>query len=234
MKIRSRWLTRLAALAAVGVCRLLFKTVRIEAVAKAPDINAFLPTPEKYLYCIWHDALLGPVFAGKHVCMAGLVSQHQDGSYLAEAMQIVGVLPVRGSSKRGGAQALRQMMDAAENHHIMITPDGPRGPRQKLKDGIVYLASRTGRAIVPTAFSYERCWTFRGSWTDLSIPKPFTRAWFVGGEPFRVPPDLSREDLERYTAELQRRLDDLTSEAWQIARGGRPADDHLQEGRRAA
>lgn len=233
MKIRSRWLTRIAARLAVGVFRLLFRTVRIEFREATPRTNAFEPTPEKYLYCIWHDALLGPVFAGRHRCMAGLVSQHQDGSYLADAMKMVGVLPVRGSTSRGGAQALRQMMEAVEHHHIMITPDGPRGPRRELKSGIVFLASKTGRAIIPTAFTYQRCWTVKGSWTDLTIPKPFTKAWFIGGEAFRVPADLDREGLERYTAMLQDRLDALTATAERLARG-EPEAQPSSEARRAA
>lgn len=213
MKIRARWLTKLAAFVACSTMRALFRTVRMEYVPRAPDTNAYLPTREKFLYCIWHESLLGPVFGGKHLCMAGLVSQHQDGSYLSDAMEMVGVLPIRGSSKRGGAQAIRQMMEAAKDHHITITPDGPRGPRRKLKDGIVYLASKTGRAIIPTAFACEKMWVIRGNWTDLAVPKPFTRAWFLGGEPYRVPPDLSREELERHTAILQERIDELSAEA---------------------
>jgi lysophospholipid acyltransferase (LPLAT)-like uncharacterized protein len=219
MKIRSRFLTKLAARVACTAFRLLYRTVKIEYRCAVPGTDAFRPTAEKFLYCIWHDALLGPVFADKHVCMAGLVSQHQDGSYLADAMEMVGVLPVRGSSKRGGAQALRQMMEAVENHHIMITPDGPRGPRNVIKDGIVFLASKTGRAIVPTAFSYERCWTFEGSWTDLFIPKPGTKAWFIAGAPFRVPSDLDRDGIEAYRVQLQARLDAITAEAASLAKG---------------
>jgi len=212
-------LTKIAAGLAVGLFRTLFRTVRIEFHEPVPGTNAFHETPEKYLYCIWHDSLLGPVFAGRHRCMAGLVSQHQDGSYLADAMQMVGVLPVRGSTSRGGAQAIRQMMDAAKNHHITITPDGPRGPRRQLKSGIVFLASKTGRAIIPTAFSYQRCWTVKGNWTDLTIPKPFTKAWFIGDVPFRVPADLDRDGIEHYTALLQERLDAITAEAERLAAG---------------
>ena len=88
VKIRSRWITRLVARVACAACRLLFLTVRIEYRLTVPGTNAFLPTPEKYLYCIWHESLLGPIFGGRHVCMAGLVSQHQDGSYLADAMKM--------------------------------------------------------------------------------------------------------------------------------------------------
>ncbi len=222
MRIRSRLLTKLIARVACTLCRLLFATVRIEIRLSTPKTNAFEPVDERFLYCIWHESLLGPVFCGKHPCMAGLVSQHQDGGYLADTMQMLGILPVRGSTNRGGAQAMRQMLDTVRDHHIMITPDGPRGPRHEVKDGIVFLASKSGRAIIPTAFAYKRRWSVQGSWTTLDIPKPFTRAWFLAGEPLRIPAKISREEMERYRVEVERRLKAITEEAARVAAGESP------------
>ena len=68
-------------------------------------------------------------------------------------------------------------MKTARDHHIVITPDGPRGPRQAMKSGIVYLASRSGREIIPVAHGCSRGWRVKGSWTDMMIPKPFSRVY---------------------------------------------------------
>src|SRR6185369_6171521 len=118
----------------------------------------------------------------------------QDGSYLTEFMRHVGIRGVRGSTNHGGDQALRELMRATSDCHVFITPDGPRGPRRVLKEGIVFLASRTGRSIVPCASGCTRAWSFQGRWTDLTLPKPFSRAIYVLGPPIHVPPGISRDD----------------------------------------
>lgn len=223
MRIRHPWLTPLAAAALVLAFRLLFRTLRIQIDADSPWREGYHPQPrDRFLYCVWHDSLLIPIFAGRPHHMSTLVSRHQDGSYLAEAMRRVGIEAVRGSSSRGGVQALRQLVDVARTHHITITPDGPRGPRREVKEGIVFLASHTGRAIVPVAAACRSCWRFRGSWTDLMIPRPFTTVYGVTGRPLHVPPKLSREQLAQYTALLQEEMDRANIEAEMRAHGRHP------------
>lgn len=225
MKIRSRFLTRLLARLAVWSLRLLFWTCRKDLREECPGTNPLSDTGgERYLYAVWHDQLIVTLFCGRPVNMAGLVSRHQDGSYLSDAMQIVGVKPVRGSTSRGGAQALRQLIDTARDRHVAITPDGPRGPRHALKNGIVYLASRSGRRIIPIAHECRRAWRIQGSWTDMLIPKPFTRVYGIGGRPFEVPPDLDRAGIEHYTALLQAEMERLEDELARIIAGEAPSE----------
>jgi lysophospholipid acyltransferase (LPLAT)-like uncharacterized protein len=82
-----------------------------------------------------------------------------------------------------------------------------------VKDGIVYLASQTGRAIIPAAFAASRAWRPRGRWTDLIVPFPGTRAYMVVGKRIYVPPGLDREQLEPYRLQVQKEMDALTAEA---------------------
>lgn len=201
--------------------RVLFRTCRVQPIADASGINAYESTgSQRYLYCVWHDQIIMTVFAGRPLNMAGLVSRHHDGSYVADTIEMCGIKPVRGSTRHGGSQAMRQLIDTARDYHIAITPDGPRGPRRELKDGIVFLASHSGRAIVPSAYQCRRCWKIRGNWTDMIIPKPFTKIVVRGGAPLQVPPDLSREQLAAYRDKLQAEMDRLDREAEQLARGG--------------
>ena len=210
MRIRSRLLTRLLGATAALICRLLFLTCRKQWRLVADGTYPYADTGEKrFLYCIWHDQIVMTVFFKRPHRVAALVSRHQDGSYLADAMRLVGITPVRGSSSRGGAQAMRQMFDAARELHIAITPDGPRGPRRQVKDGIVYLASRSGRTIVPVAIACPRGWRIRGSWTDMLIPRPFTTVFAIAGAPIHVPPDQSREQLAEHTARVQSAMERL-------------------------
>ena len=218
MKIRSPLLTKLAIATFTRVVQLLFSTLRREFRAKTAGTNPYVTSgPERFLYCVWHDSIIVPIFAGRHTCSSALVSRHHDGSYIAGILRMVGVSSVRGSTKHGGASAVRQMMATAKDKHLVITPDGPRGPRRRMQSGIVFLASHTGRAIVPTAYACIRSWKIKGSWTHLMIPKPFTTIFLMVGEPIKVPPDLSREEVARYTALVQDEMDRLGTEVERMA-----------------
>lgn len=213
MKIKSRFVTKLVARIVVGSLRLLFRTVRKEFAIHSPGTLAYYPLQERFLYCTWHDSIIMPLFMGDPCQMAALTSRHQDGSYLAETMARLGIRPVRGSSGRSGAQALREAMEIVQDWHLTITPDGPRGPRRQMKDGILYLASRSRRRIVPAAFHCTSFWRLNGRWTDLLIPKPFSRVTMFLGEPLEVPEDLSRDQMAEQIQRMQRVMDEFYATA---------------------
>jgi lysophospholipid acyltransferase (LPLAT)-like uncharacterized protein len=175
--------------------------------------------PELYLYCVWHDSVVIPAFAKRHRCTAALTSRHADGSFVAYVLRSIGVSTIRGSTNHMGAGAMRQLMRAAEDKHIGITPDGPRGPRRQMSTGIAFLASRTGRAVVPTACSCVRCWSVPGTWTNLIIPKPFTHVYVLTGQPIIVPRDLGRDQLQPYVAQIQGEMDRLNERAECLSEG---------------
>ena len=182
---------------------------------------------EYYILCVWHDALLLPTFAAprwmrKRCCC--LVSQHQDGSYLADAMSWMDYTTVRGSSKRGGVEALRELVNDTYGKHIIVTPDGPRGPRRTMKHGPAFIASQTGRRLLPGAFVVKNGWRIRGSWTDLLVPFPFTTIYIMTGEPISIPADLSRPELGQYVAEAQRGMDRLNEEADRMVNAKQPPE----------
>ncbi len=218
MKIRSPLLTKLAARLMVAAIRLLFRTCRIRVLVDRPDLNCYEPPRgNRYLYCVWHDQIVMTCFSGRPKQMAGLVSRHQDGSYLANAMQLLGIQPVRGSSKRGGDRAMRELIDRARDYHVAITPDGPRGPRRVVKPGIVFLAAHSGRGIIPAAYACRKSFHIRGNWTDMMLPMPFTTVYVRGGTPLTVPEGLSRSQLDEYVARLQAAMDRLEREALTLA-----------------
>lgn len=226
MKIRSPLLIRTAARLLTGSLRLLFRTLRLEIHQQAPGISPYEDAGgERFIYCIWHDGILGPIFGGpqSQVAAAALTSQHTDGTLVAEVLRCVGITPIRGSSSRGGARAVKQMMEAASRHHIVIATDGPRGPRREVKEGIVYLAAQTGRAIIPVVFDGENCWRPVGKWTDLVIPKPFSRAHMMAGPPIRIPERLSKDERIRWRGVVQQAMDELGRSVQQLA-AGRPAE----------
>lgn len=224
MRIRSQWLTKFTAWLVVTSLKLLFATCRKE-FAIFPGTNGWdASVSGRFLFAVWHDVLFFPLLVAKPRHMSALASRHQDGSYVAEILRLLNVQPFRGSTNRGGAQALRQLLDAAERQHITLTPDGPRGPRREMKDGIVFLASRTGLPIVPAAFGCRRGVRVKGTWTDMLLPRPFTTTYCILGEPIHVPAELTREEIDQQTRRVQEATDQLYArvEDWAAGRIARP------------
>jgi len=198
--------------------RVLFRTLRIECDYAVADSNPYQdPCGATFLYPVWHDSIVVPVFAGQQPATVALVGAHNDGSYVANILKSVGIPAVRGSSSRGGAAALRRLIGETQGRHVVMTPDGPRGPRRKLKPGLTYLAARTGKPIAPTAFACSRPWRIQGSWTDLLVPAPFSTVVAMVGEPIEIPRKASREELDAYTVQVQQAMDRLNEKAEAVA-----------------
>ncbi len=146
MRIRHRTLNWFIAWSVVSICRVLFRTLRIQYLVSAPNTNPYSNDGlEGFIYCVWHDAITYPMFAGRHVRTAALVSQNTDNSHISFGLQMLGIRVVRGSSSRGGAAAIRELLRLPANTHLVLTPDGPRGPRREAKLGMVFLAAHSGR-----------------------------------------------------------------------------------------
>jgi lysophospholipid acyltransferase (LPLAT)-like uncharacterized protein len=219
MKIRNPKLIRALTRILGWGLRLWFRCVRVRIVLETPGINPYADAgDERYLYCLWHDAIIGVLFTQTHRRMAGLVSLHADGGWVADTMEIFGIRAIRGSSGRRGAGAIREMMSAAQDWHIAITSDGPRGPRREIKDGILYLASQSGRAIVPMVFAGRSAWRPRGSWTDMVIPWPWSRAVIAGVKPIVIPPGLRPDELRPYRDLVQQEMDAVHAFSEQLVR----------------
>ena len=152
--------------------------------------------------------------------LACLISQHRDGEIIARICRHVGFSVIRGSSTRGGTQALRQMMRASEKHHFVVLPDGPRGPRRQFEPGVVFLASKTGMPIVLIGVGYDRPWRLP-TWDRFAVPRPWSRAVLLFSAPMHVPSGIDRDLLERYRRSAEQTLNDTTALAERLAEGRR-------------
>ena len=143
-----------------------------------------------------------------------LLSRHADADVLEELANLLGFSGVRGSTNRGGAQALREMIhkEQRERFHLTITPDGPRGPRRKLAPGCVYLASKLQIPIVAMGVGYDRPYRFN-SWDRFATPRPFSRARCIPSGDLNVPSDLDRDGIEYFRVKIERILNELSDEA---------------------
>ena len=172
------------------------------------------------IYCTWHNRLplcleLYHNYVMPRTQTAGLaamVSASKDGAFLASILECFKVQPVRGSSSRRGPQALLELTTWAERgYDLAITPDGPRGPRYVVQEGVMSLAQLTGLPIVPA--SYHLNWKVRlHSWDRFQIPLPFTRCEFFFGRPLRVPREASDAQREGLRRQLEQTLNEITKD----------------------
>lgn len=188
--------------------------VRREEAAVAPLWAARAPV----IYAVWHGRiLLLPHLYGRRGCRV-LASRSRDGEVVARWITRFGLVPVRGSSSRGGGEALRRLARALRGGgEVVVVPDGPTGPREVLKPGVIALAHLTGAPIVPMALGASRDWRLR-SWDEFRIPKPFARCVMRFGEPIHVPPDADHAALEAARKDVEAALRTVT---WQVDEAAR-------------
>lgn len=188
-----------------------------------------LPTRRKQpgLYVFWHETLLFPAYTHARQGIAVLISRHRDGEWIAETLRMLGGRAIRGSTSRGGTAAVRRMLEHAQECHLAITPDGPRGPRRVVQIGAIYIASRSGMPVIPVGFALGGCLRL-WSWDRMAFPRPGRAGRCVVGRPIDVPADLNRAGLETYRLRIQAALDDVQRRAERLADHGRWAKDMLR------
>jgi lysophospholipid acyltransferase (LPLAT)-like uncharacterized protein len=157
LKRVENWL-KLSVLPPIGasVVRGLGRTMRMDSQGHE-QVDALYHQGRHIILAFWHaQQLMVPIgYRGAEANV--LISQHQDGEIIARIISRFGHRAVRGSSTRGGALALREMIRLGRSGaDLVVTPDGPKGPRQIAKLGVVQLAKATGLPIVPLAFSCSK------------------------------------------------------------------------------
>lgn len=221
MKIRHPALIRALGFVLAWVLRLWLGTLRYRYLPLGANVDPHRrDLPERYIYAFWHENMLLPASRYARPDVYVLISQHADGQLITEVCRRLGFRAVRGSSTRGGADAVRQMMRLEGQAHLAITPDGPRGPRRRVQPGVVYLAARTGLPIVPVGVGYRRPWRAR-SWDRLALPRPGSVAVCVTSQVIRVPADAGRETLVQYVSAVEDALRELSDAAQEWAETGR-------------
>ena len=204
---------------AVGVLRLYQKLLRVEFLGWERVEAARRAGP--VILCHWHgdDLALVVPFAGQGLTM--MVSRSRDGDLLSGVMTRLGYATVRGSTSRGGGEALRRMLRALrEGRDMGLTVDGPRGPRQVVKPGVITLARLSGAPIFPAGVWADRKWVFKKTWHQTYLPWPGARVRFVFGEPIVVPREADKERLEELRKEVEAEFFRLHQLAREGGRGG--------------
>jgi len=200
----------LAGLLGSLLVRLLACTLRVRFFGEDPPPER---GPGGKIYCFWHEQLLSLAYVYRKRNIAVMAGRHRDAEYIVRVTDRLGFQAVRGSSTRGGAQAVSDALrKLAQGYDVAITPDGPRGPRQHVKPGALFLAKESGAPLVPGAAVPQKAWRMK-SWDRFCIPKPFSRLAVVIGMPIYIPRELGDEEMETRRVELERILKELTEQS---------------------
>ena len=237
---RERWFVEIGGVLIYLVLRGIAATTRIRYV-DADDILARFAAGDQIILTFWHGRMVMTPFGyeGQGACIMN--SRHRDGALISRAIERLGVEVVHGSSTRGWVGGLKGLLEAARRgRDLVVVPDGPKGPRCSAKAGVVQLARSTGLPIYPCATAAVPQRVLRKSWDWLCIPLPGAQVAYAVAEPLRVPAEASPEDMERYRAELEDRLNQATEKAdravgvassftAEYTRGGRPRSEAREE-----
>ncbi len=183
------------------------------------------------IYTFWHDRIVAGTYFFRNKGIIVLSSSSFDSEYTARCIQRFGFGIIKGSSTRGGTQALVGMIRAMrDGYTTAFTLDGPKGPRYVAKSGPILLAKKTGNPMVPFVVETKNFWTIK-SWDRLRIPRPFSRANVIVGEPIYVDADARDDALETKRLELQASLDALViaGEKWRLGENHTPRSDSPTE-----
>lgn len=169
------------------------------------------------IFAIWHNRLALSLMLYRRFVLkrqperklAGLVSASRDGGMLAQVLRNFDVQPVRGSSSRRGPQALLELTSwSARGYDLAITPDGPRGPRYVVQEGVIAIAQLTGMPILPVSFHVP--WRKEvPSWDRFQIPLPFSRCDVFLGEPLQIPRQPDDKERRQWCQSLEQVLSAL-------------------------
>lgn len=214
MKIQHPALIRAVGVAGSWAVRRLVGSSRFHFRYADPSVNPEVArrTGRRFIYAFFHEVMLFPAYYWAWPEMNILISDHRDGELITQVVKRLGFGVVRGSTTRGGARALREMTTRIDAGHLCVTPDGPRGPRRQVQQGLAYLASRTGLPIVGVGMAFEAPWRAK-SWDRFAVPRPFRAAACVFTEPWAVPPDAGRDAIEAARLDVERGLNRATEEA---------------------
>jgi lysophospholipid acyltransferase (LPLAT)-like uncharacterized protein len=190
------------------VARLIESTYRCEEkVGSLSQAKGYHPGGA-HIFGIWHQNLVSSILSGNKFGPYGtLASASKDGEIIATAIKKFNLVPVRGSSKKGGLKAKNQMIEKIqEGLPFALTIDGPTGPAYEIKSGIIEIAQITGIPIVPHTALAKNYWVIKKSWDKMRIPKPFTKIYTYTGDPIWVPKDLPRERYNEIKEQIKKEL----------------------------
>lgn len=163
------------------------------------------PSSQRGIIIVWHGHMLCVWKYFAHRSMAGLTSHSKDGDVLATLLSTWNYTVLRGSSSKGGAEVLEQIISTAKEQTVIITPDGPRGPAYVPKAGAFVAAQRSETMLYPCRVHLQKAY-FLQSWDSFAIPFPFSQCTVEFLEPIHIAKEADRETITALMEETAKKM----------------------------
>ena len=173
--------------------------------------NINYPKDKPVIFALWHAHQCALYANEDRGSLNVMISKSNDGDIIAAATEHMGIRVVRGYYKRAGASASLAMIEKLEQgENAAITIDGPRGPKGKVKDGVINIAKLTQIPIVPMTWYSPSKWLLKfNTWDEFRFPFLGVKTIAVYGEPIYIPADCTKEEAETYRQKVENALNDL-------------------------
>jgi len=199
-----------------SLVNVLCKSVKIKMI-NSIEVENLLKLKQNFVLAFWHGTMLIPWYVHRNKNFSALVSLSKDGSILANTLNKWGYKVERGSSHKGGKEALNTLLENSKmNFSVAITPDGPTGPPRKLKAGAVITAQRSNIPLILCGVAYKKKYVFN-SWDKFEVPKFFSKIVLNYSKPIYIDSNLNREDTSIIINECDVLLNQLQKDAQEIS-----------------
>jgi lysophospholipid acyltransferase (LPLAT)-like uncharacterized protein len=190
---------------ATTILHLWFASCRIQIIGR-PYHERYVCGQDKVVGATWHRGAIFLVWFFRKARPMVMFSRSKDGELLATFAECLGVIPVRGSSSRGGRAALKAMVRHLKepgDRKAATVVDGPRGPRYRVKKGMIMAAMLAEVPLLPIMVSARPALTLKGTWDRTLIPLPFSRVIVSYDKPWKMFPGSGSQALEGIRREVE-------------------------------
>src|SRR5262245_54805485 len=188
-------------------------------VVNRPVLKEYIDAGRPLIVATWHQMILPGVAFFRDRKAFIMVSRSKDGEMMARVNLRMGFQNVRGSSSRGGTEALYELIDVVKKGaQAAIMVDGPRGPAHEPKVGCILATAKTGVPLIPVTCRATPAIQAR-NWDRTLIPLPFARVVISLGDPFTVPAATRAEEYEPFRIRIRQALLDAEAKAAQLLAG---------------
>lgn len=177
---------------------LISKTWRITFNSRFPQKPAII--------VFWHNEMM-PIwrlFANKNAY--AVISQSKDGQILSDLLDKWGFILIRGSSSKGGKEVMNQLVEKSKDNYVLLTPDGPRGPRHIMKPGGIVASQRSGARFYFIKSNIQKKITFHKSWDKFEFPLPFSKISLEISEPYVISKELDNDEITELMRNIERKM----------------------------
>jgi len=213
VKIKNKYIINVISSLSVFILKAILSTCKLVYINKK-YIDEYLLGEKKVVITAWHRCAILLLLKYGPIHPAVLFSSSRDGELLATFAKKTGVIPVRGSSTRGGRQGAERLVAfLGEGGRVVATvADGPQGPAFRAKPGLVRISQKSGVHLMPITWSANRVWIFQKAWDKTIIPKPFSTIVISAAKPYIIPKKADGEIFKRYVKNMEKKLNILTKE----------------------